>query len=87
MVQGCEFESLRRILDGHFFTLICCKRLNCLFEKTENDRKRGPFKKYFQRKFSMHHLLNIYLQTVGISILPVSTQVSHETASKRHKNF
>ena len=22
--EGCEFESCRQILDGHFFTLICC---------------------------------------------------------------
>ena len=30
----------RRILDGNFFTLLCCK--NCIvFEKTENQRKRG----------------------------------------------
>ena len=25
----------------YFFTLICCKKLYCLFEKTENKRKRG----------------------------------------------
>ena len=31
----CEFESLRHIPDGHFF------KLNRLFKKTENKRKRG----------------------------------------------
>ena len=25
--EGCGFESRHRILDGHFFTNICCK--NC----------------------------------------------------------
>ena len=33
-----------------FLTLICCKILYCLFEKTENKRKGagvGPFKKVF----------------------------------------
>ena len=38
--KGREFESRRRILDGHF--------LYCLFEKAENKPKRGrglPIKK------------------------------------------
>ena len=34
--NGRVFESHRHILDGHFFALICCKKLYCLFEKTEN---------------------------------------------------
>ena len=40
--KGRGFESRRRILDGHFFTLICCKNCNnvCL-KKTENKQKRG----------------------------------------------
>ena len=29
--KGCGFESWRRILDGHFFTLLCCK--NCIDRK------------------------------------------------------
>ena len=40
------FKSRQRILDGHFFTYICCKSLECLFEKTKNKRKEagvGPF--------------------------------------------
>ena len=33
-------------MDMTFFTLICCKRLYCLLEKTKNKRKSGPlFKK------------------------------------------
>ena len=38
--KGHGFESRHQILDGHFFKLICCKKLYCLFEKTENKRKR-----------------------------------------------
>ena len=34
-------KSQFHILNGHFFTLICCKKLYCLLEKTENKRKRG----------------------------------------------
>ena len=36
--NGHEFESRHRILDGHFFTFICCK--NCYpFEKTKMNEK------------------------------------------------
>ena len=37
--EGRGFESRRRILDGHFSHIV--KGLWCLFEKTENERKRG----------------------------------------------
>ena len=47
--NGCGFKSRRHILDGHFFTLICCKNcIVCLFEKTKNKQKEagvGPFTK------------------------------------------
>ena len=26
--KGCEFESQHHLLDGHFFTFICCKNCN-----------------------------------------------------------
>ena len=26
--KGCEFKSRHHILDGHFFTFICCKNCN-----------------------------------------------------------
>ena len=46
--KGCGFEYRRRILDGHFFTLICCK--NCIVclkrpKINEKDAGVGPFKK------------------------------------------
>ena len=41
---GREFKSQRRILDGHFLTLICCKNgIDDCLKKTENKRKRGRF--------------------------------------------
>ena len=39
--KGHEFESWHHILDGHFFTFICCK--NCVFEKTKMNEKRPGF--------------------------------------------
>ena len=52
--KGRGFESLHRILDGQFFTDICCKNCNdvCL-KKTENKCLRGralPIKKGFYVK-------------------------------------
>ena len=44
--QGRGFESLHRILDGHFFTFICCKNCNvCLGEPKINEKEAGvgPF--------------------------------------------
>ena len=43
--EGCGFESEHRMLEGHFFTFICCKNCN-VFWKDENKRKEagdGPF--------------------------------------------
>ena len=47
-LRGCGFESRRRILDGHFFTMICCK--NCIVclkipKINEKEARVGPFKK------------------------------------------
>ena len=36
------FESRRRILDGHFFTLICCKNcIVCLKRPKINEKESG----------------------------------------------
>ena len=47
--KGRGFESQRRILDGHFFTLICCKNcIVCLKRPKMNEKEAGvgPFKKH-----------------------------------------
>ena len=44
--KGHEFESQYRILDGHFFTFICCKNCNVCLKKTKINLKKagvGPF--------------------------------------------
>ena len=54
--KGCGFESRHLILYGHFFTYICCKNLSCLFEKTENKRKRGRgWPIFFKKKIKHKH--------------------------------
>ena len=57
MSKGHGFESRHHILDGHdiFFTLICCKKLYCLFEKIENKRKSGRGLPIFQKNSSSYH--------------------------------
>ena len=48
--KGRGFESRRRILDGHFFTFICCKNCNVCLKKTENKQKRGRGWPIFEQK-------------------------------------
>ena len=46
--RDCGFESQRRILDGHFFALICCKNfIVCVKSSKINEKEAevGPFKK------------------------------------------
>ena len=42
-LRGRGFESRRRILDGHFFTVICCKNCIVCLKKTEKEAGVGPF--------------------------------------------
>ena len=48
--EGRGFESQRCILDGHFFTLICCKIVLMFVCKrpkiNEKEARDGPFKIY-----------------------------------------
>ena len=46
--KGCGFKSRHRILDGHFFTYICCKNCNVCLKIPKINKKEagvGPFKK------------------------------------------
>ena len=48
--KGCEFESQHHILDGHFFTFICCKTYNVCLKRTKINEKEtgfGPFLKSY----------------------------------------
>ena len=45
--KGGGFKSQHRILDGHFFTFICCRNCNVLNDKSKINEKKsgnGPFK-------------------------------------------
>ena len=44
-LKGCGFESWCRTLDGHFFTMICCKNCIVCLERpkiNENEAGVGP---------------------------------------------
>ena len=39
--EGCGFESQHHILDGHFFTYICCKNCIVSLKRPKLNKKRG----------------------------------------------
>ena len=48
--EGRGFKSRHHILDGHFFTYICCKNCNVCLKRPKINKKEarvGPFKKNF----------------------------------------
>ena len=60
--EGRRFESQHHILDGHFFTYICCKNCIVCLKKTKNKQKGGRdwplFKKTLINKFSLESVFN-----------------------------
>ena len=51
--KGCGFESRRRTLEGHFFTLICYKNCIVCSKRSKINEKEagvGPFKKIKLKK-------------------------------------
>ena len=69
--EGRGFESRHCILDGHFFTYICCKNCIVCLKKTENRRKRGrgwPIFKTFTEYFG---LIFVFLSQLAETIVDV----------------
>ena len=50
--EGCEFNSRHWVLDGHFFTLVCCQFCIVCFKKNKNKRKRGRGWPTFKRNIA-----------------------------------
>ena len=52
--KGSGFESRHRILDGHFFTYICCKNCNdvCLKRRKINEKEAGVGPYFFKKTLS-----------------------------------
>ena len=59
-LKGRGFESWHCVLDGHFFTLICCKNCIVCLKKTENKLKR-PGLAHKKRKKSFKTLATDHL--------------------------
>ena len=66
----------------HFFTLICCKKLYCLLEKTKNKRKRGRVWPIFLKKYAIW-LLTLSFKTANKSNCWNSFLASSESDCKR----
>ena len=43
--EGCGFESQHCILDGHYFTFVCFKKIVMIVSKDGKEDGDGPFKK------------------------------------------
>ena len=82
-----------------FFTLIYCKKLYCLFDKTENKRitgrdwhifsKKMTFEIYFRNKngFSIQCLPNFYLSFITRNKPISSSKVRQEYLLLKKKQF
>ena len=48
--KGCEFKSWHSILDGHFFTFICCKNCDVCLKKMKMNEKEAGVGPFFLKK-------------------------------------
>ena len=49
----CGFESRRHLLDGHFFTLICCKNCNVCLNRSKKRKKRPGLAHFLKNSYFM----------------------------------
>ena len=52
-LRGHGFKSQRRIMDGHFFTLICCKNYIVCLKRPKINEKRQGLANFFKKKNSL----------------------------------
>ena len=48
--KGCGFKSRHRILDGHFFTLICCRDCTVCLKRSKINEKEAGVRPFFKKK-------------------------------------
>ena len=48
--KGCGFESRHCILDGRFFTMICCKNCNVSLKRLKRNEKEAGVDPFFNKK-------------------------------------
>ena len=54
--KGRGFESQRRILDGHFFTLICCKNCIVCLKRPKINEKEAGVGPIFKKQYNCKHI-------------------------------
>ena len=47
--EGCGFKSRHRILDGHFFTYICCKNCNVCLKRPKINEKEADLAHFLKK--------------------------------------
>ena len=73
--RGCEFESQHCILDGHFFTFICCENF---FENTKINEKEAEDGPFLRKKIG--HWLKVHSSGLG-STLATTTRAASTTST------
>ena len=69
--EGCGFKSWHHILDGHFYTYICCKNCNDVFLKRPKiNNKRGWGWPIFLKKVNKPFCLNCFWISFDASFIP-----------------
>ena len=85
--KGHGFESRRCILDGHFFTLICCKNCNdvCLKRPKINEKGAGvgPFLKIMLPPFHFDGVKNGSMMAVAVVLLEALAEGSEAVAGSK----
>ena len=71
--KGRGFESQRRILDGHFFTLICCKNCIVCLKRPKINKKEAGVGPIFK---SMHDFCSL-MSTYQVALLLCNTPATN----------
>ena len=64
-LKGCGFESWRCILDGHFFTLICCKNCIACLKRLKINEKEAGLGPFFKKELNWSSALALLYDDVS----------------------
>ena len=56
--EGRGFESRHCILNGHFFTYICCKNCNVCLNRPKINEKEAGVGPFFKKSMKTYYVIN-----------------------------
>ena len=86
--KGCGFKSRHHILDGHFFTFICCKNCNVCLKRPKINKKEagvGPF--FLKKKLRASTIVVIFYHLVFLVFIRLAREMEIILQSKWIKNW